>query len=307
MRFNRRTRDADTRPRRHHVQSDWRVDSHCGAPPREARSSHPVARKRSVSTRTPASPTSRESRPPPAFPRNARIAHHAGGPQRPRGPLLKLTPPGENLPDPDPAFATPGWPTPAPPFETVRQSTLGYIEASHAQVAINSHFFAPFPVPFPATNTQGAYAYLIGLAASRGNVYSAFEAPFQNYALVTDSPAINIDPSNNASVVHRDPAFEDGKHVLEGVHALECPGGIGADRHRRGQDDSDLHRRHPSRWPAHSSRAGQLLEQQLLVRAHQCAHGRRSDPGQPHPRAVHRRYPAERPRSCRRTGAWACG
>lgn len=126
---------------------------------------------------------------------------------------FKLTPEGTNLPEPN--FPTPGWPLPPPPFEVVRQTTLAFLEASHAQLAINSHFFAPFPVP--SGSTQGAYAYLIGLAASRGNVYSAFEAPFQNYALVTDSPAINIDASNQASVVHRDPAFADGKHVLENV------------------------------------------------------------------------------------------
>jgi hypothetical protein len=126
---------------------------------------------------------------------------------------FKLTPEGINLPEPN--FPTPGWPLPPPPFEVVRERTLQFLETSHAQLAINSHFFAPFPVP--SGSTQGAYAYLIGLAASRGNVYSAFEAPFQNYALVTDSPAINIDSSNNASIVHRDPAFHDGKHVLENV------------------------------------------------------------------------------------------
>jgi len=126
---------------------------------------------------------------------------------------FKLTPPGTNLPEPN--FPTPGWPLPPPLFETVRQSTLAFIQDSHAQVAINSHFFAPFPVP--AGSTQGAYAYLIGLAASRGNVYSAFEAPFQNYALVTDAPAINIDASNNAGIVTRDPSFPDGKHVMENV------------------------------------------------------------------------------------------
>ena len=126
---------------------------------------------------------------------------------------FKLTPPGEDLPLPN--FPTPGWPLPPPLFETVRQSTLGFLNASHAQVAIGSHFFAPFPVP--GGSTQGAYAYLIGLAASRGNVYSAFETPFQNYAIVTDSPAINIDPSNRAGIVHRDPDFADGRHVLEDV------------------------------------------------------------------------------------------
>ena len=128
---------------------------------------------------------------------------------------FKLTPPGTNLPDVLPGSTTPGWPLPPPPFEVVRQTTLNFLDASHAQVAINSHFFAPFPVP--PGSTQGAYAYLIGLAASRGDVYSAFEAPFQSYAIVTDTPAINIDRANNAGVVHRDPSFADGKHVLENV------------------------------------------------------------------------------------------
>ncbi|MGE5812945.1 MAG: phosphodiester glycosidase family protein, partial [Acidobacteriota bacterium] len=124
-------------------------------------------------------------------------------------------PPGANLPAVLPGSTTPGWPLPPPPFEVVRQPTLAFLQDSHAQVAINSHFFAPFPVP--GGSTQGAYAYLIGLAASRGNVYSAFEAPFQNYAIVTDAPAVNIDASNNASIVHRDPASADGLHVLENV------------------------------------------------------------------------------------------
>src|SRR5262245_60380718 len=135
----------------------------------------------------------------------------------------KLTPPGTNLPEPN--FPTPGWPLPPPLFETVRQTTLAFLEASHAQAAINSHFFAPFPVP--AGSTQGAYAYLIGLAASRGNVYSAFEAPFQSYALVTDAPAINIDAANNASVVTRDPSFSDGTHVLENVQLFNALAGSG--------------------------------------------------------------------------------
>ncbi len=136
---------------------------------------------------------------------------------------FKMTPEGEKLP-PD-LFGTPGWPTPYPPFETVRQGTLPYLEAAHGQVAINSHFFAPFPVP--AGSNQGAWAYLIGLAASRGNVYSAFETPFQIYAIVADSPAINIDRENNASVVHRDPAFADGKHVRENVTLYNALAGSG--------------------------------------------------------------------------------
>jgi len=134
---------------------------------------------------------------------------------------FKMTPAGENLP-PD-LFGTAGWPTPYPAFEVVRRRTVDFLEEAHAQVAINGHFFAPFPVP--SGSNQGDYAYLIGLAASRGNVYSAFESPFQNYAIVSDSPAINIDRENHARVVHRDPAFADGKHVLEDVNLYNALSG----------------------------------------------------------------------------------
>jgi len=136
---------------------------------------------------------------------------------------FKMTPPGTNLPAVLPGSTTSGWPV--VPFEVVRQQTLGFLNDSHAQVAINSHFFAPFPVP--GGSTQGAYAYVIGLAASRGNVYSAFEAPIQNYAIVTDSPAVNIDSSNQASIVHRDPVFADGLHVLENVQLWNALAGSG--------------------------------------------------------------------------------
>src|SRR4051794_21959781 len=102
---------------------------------------------------------------------------------------FELTPPGGSL-------------------ETVRQTTLNYLNQQHAQLAINSHFFLPFPSSSPD-------AMLIGLAASNGNVFSGFEAPVQSYALVTNAPALNIDPSNHASMVHDDPAFPDGKHILE--------------------------------------------------------------------------------------------
>jgi hypothetical protein len=126
---------------------------------------------------------------------------------------FKLTPPGENLPAVAPGSTTPNWP--AVPFEVVRQRTLDFLDGSHAQAAINVHFFAPFPVP--GGSTQGAYAYVIGLAASRGKVYSGFESPIQSYAIVTNSPGLNIDRSNNATIVHRDPASADGTGVLEDV------------------------------------------------------------------------------------------
>ncbi len=104
---------------------------------------------------------------------------------------FKLTPPGGKL-------------------ETVRQTTLEFLKQEHAQIALNGHFFVPFPSPNPD-------ASLVGLAASDGTVYSAFETPMQSYAIVGNAPALNIDPSNHAGIVHRDPAFADGKHILEKV------------------------------------------------------------------------------------------
>src|SRR3954454_4522682 len=82
-------------------------------------------------------------------------------------------------------------------METVRQTTLDYLNQQQAQLAINSHFF----LPFPSTDVN---ASLIGIAASNGNVYSAFESPVQSYAIVTNSPGLKIDPQNPASIVHAD-------------------------------------------------------------------------------------------------------
>jgi exopolysaccharide biosynthesis protein len=95
-------------------------------------------------------------------------------------------------------------------LETIRQTTLDFLIQEHAQVAINGHFF----LPFPSTSTD---ADLIGFAASNGTIYSAFETPVQTYAIVDHAPAINIDRSNHAGVVHWDRRFPDGKHVQEDV------------------------------------------------------------------------------------------
>ena len=95
-------------------------------------------------------------------------------------------------------------------LESVRQTTLGFLDQERAQVAVNLHFFLPFP-------SSDLNANLIGLTASNGNVYSGFEAPLQSYAIVANAPAINIDANNNASIVHADTNFTDGKHVAEDV------------------------------------------------------------------------------------------
>jgi phosphodiester glycosidase len=94
--------------------------------------------------------------------------------------------------------------------ETVRQRTVDYLRQERAQLAINAHFF----LPFPSTDTD---AFVIGLAASEGRVFSAFESPEQNFALVADAPALNIDARNRARIVHRNPKKPDGLHVRERV------------------------------------------------------------------------------------------
>ena len=78
--------------------------------------------------------------------------------------------------------------------ETVRQTTLDFLTSVGAQVAVNGHFFAPYP----STDSE---SFLIGLAASEGVVYSSFESPVQSYALVASAPALHIDASNHASIV----------------------------------------------------------------------------------------------------------
>lgn len=79
--------------------------------------------------------------------------------------------------------------------ETVRQTTLDFLSRERAQVAINAHFFLPYP-------SEDADAFVIGLAASEGRVYSDFEEPTQSYALVRNAPALNIDRENHVSIVH---------------------------------------------------------------------------------------------------------
>lgn len=92
--------------------------------------------------------------------------------------------------------------------ETTRQTTVEFLRQEHAQVAVNAHFFVPFPSSDPD-------ASLVGFAVSEGVAYSGFETPAQSYAIVPNAPALNISRSNRAGIVHRNPAFADGKHVIE--------------------------------------------------------------------------------------------
>ena len=94
---------------------------------------------------------------------------------------------------------------------------MGFLTQEHAQLAVNAHFF----LPFPSADTE---AWLIGIAASEGRVYSAFESPEQDYALLADAPGLNIDRTNHATIVHRRlrqgssaQGADDGAHVAEPV------------------------------------------------------------------------------------------
>jgi len=78
--------------------------------------------------------------------------------------------------------------------ETVRETTLSFLQRERAQIAVNAHFF----LPFPSTDLN---AEVIGLAASEGKVYSQCERPAQSYAIVANAAAINFDRANRASVV----------------------------------------------------------------------------------------------------------
>jgi hypothetical protein len=92
--------------------------------------------------------------------------------------------------------------------ETIREPTVVFARREGAQAAINAHFFLPFP-------SADAESWLVGFGASDGRVYSAFETPEQSFAIVPNAPAVNVDPGNHASIVHRDPAGADGRVVRE--------------------------------------------------------------------------------------------
>jgi exopolysaccharide biosynthesis protein len=99
---------------------------------------------------------------------------------------------------------------PAGGREVVRQTTLEFLEQEQAQIAVNAHYF----LPYPSSDTD---AWVIGIAAADGRVYSAFESPEQSYALLADAPGVNIDRANHATIVHRDRTQPDGTHVAEPV------------------------------------------------------------------------------------------
>jgi hypothetical protein len=99
---------------------------------------------------------------------------------------------------------------PSGPLEVVRRTTADHVRSASAQVGVNGHFFLPFP-------SDRLEADLVGIAASEGVVYSAFESPAQSYALVNDAPGINIDRRNLATIVRRAPGSAAGTQAIGAV------------------------------------------------------------------------------------------
>lgn len=82
--------------------------------------------------------------------------------------------------------------------EVSRETTLGFLTRTDACLAVNAHFFLPFP-------SDDADAWVIGLAASEGRVFSAFETPEQDFAIVANAPALHVTTGGRARIVHRRP------------------------------------------------------------------------------------------------------
>lgn len=91
--------------------------------------------------------------------------------------------------------------------EVVRETTLDALTREGAQLAVNGHFFLPFP-------SDDAEAWVLGLAASDGRIFSTFETPEQSFALLPDAPALVFDRRQHARVAHRRPGG-DGRRIRE--------------------------------------------------------------------------------------------
>ena len=98
-------------------------------------------------------------------------------------------------------------------LDTYKQTTLQFLTNQGAQIAVNAHFFEPWPPPSPDPGT----ADLVGLAASDGAVYSPFEPHPLKTAIQPNAPALNIDATNQANIVHRDTTDATGYSVIEPV------------------------------------------------------------------------------------------
>jgi hypothetical protein len=101
--------------------------------------------------------------------------------------------------------------------ETILQTTLDFLIQERAQLAVNAHFYLPYP-------PVDAHAVVVGFAASEGTIYSTFEPqpigigyPDQSYAILPYAPALNLDRSNNVTILHHDPTRLDNGFVPDKV------------------------------------------------------------------------------------------
>ena len=100
------------------------------------------------------------------------------------------------------------------PLHTMKQTTLDYLKQQHAQLAVNAHFFEPWPAP----KSDSGAARLVGIAASDGDVYSPFtDKPPKQYAIKPNAPGLNIGPDSRATIIHRGDADPNGYAIREEV------------------------------------------------------------------------------------------
>jgi hypothetical protein len=102
----------------------------------------------------------------------------------------------------------------AGPKDTLKETTLQFLTRQKAQVAVNVHFFAPWPAPDP----DPGVADLLGLAVSEGHVYSPFDTRLSTTTLFSGrAVGLNIDAHNRAGIVHRKNGDRTGRLVAEPV------------------------------------------------------------------------------------------
>jgi hypothetical protein len=88
------------------------------------------------------------------------------------------------------------------PRDTTSQTTPEFLVAQAAQIAINAHFFTPWPAD------GSGYSWLTGLAASsstsgpHGHAYAPFDANL-GYPYQANLPALNIGSDNTCTVVYQ--------------------------------------------------------------------------------------------------------
>lgn len=118
--------------------------------------------------------------------------------------LVQLDPTADGL-----SFVTTAPHGPDLPRQTTRQTTRAFLEEHSLQLAINTHFFKPWPA-------EDAYADLIGLAAHQGQIFNAFQPNWEQ--------AFVIDIDGAAHIVEKDPADPDGKTPRPPVSIQEAVG-----------------------------------------------------------------------------------